>query len=83
MKLRLRIIREDGTVSRFLWDPEEETGKPRFTIAQLLEQVDRKVGLLSLSNPKSLYDFVVEVYGSGFPDHAYAARLLKEGDEVT
>lgn len=81
MRLRLRILKEDGSISQILWGLEENHEAQTTTIAQLLEQVDNAVGLQSIL--KDLSHLVVEVDGYECLSHLLAGKLLKDEDEVT
>ena len=82
MRLRLRIVEDDGSVTRIPWWFDE--GPDALSIDQLLNIVVRDAGLQTATNTgEDPLRFAAEVRGHGCRGHFLVAELIKEDDEMT
>jgi len=83
MRLRLRIVEDDGSVTRIPWWLKD-LDAPSMSIDQLLDVVVRDAGLQTATNTREdPLRFAAEVGGYGGRGHSLVAELVKEGDEIT
>jgi len=84
MRLRLRIVEDDGSVTRIPWWFDEDLDVPSMSIDQLLNIVVVDAGLQTATNTKGgPLRFAAEVRGHGCRGYFLVAELVKEDDEMT
>jgi len=84
MRLRLRIVEDDGSATRIPWWFDEDPDAPSMSIYQLLDVVVSDAGLQTATDTREdPLRFAAVVRGYECRGHFLVAELVEEDDEIT